>query len=379
VLVATGGFKEGAPPQEICDLIAEGLRRADDTIAITKLPLADGGTGLVDMLTQHQGKRIITARVSAPLPPARVTARYAVLRNGTCVIESASAAGLALVDAERRDPRLTTTRGVGELIVDAYDRGLRSFIIGCGDSATNDGGIGCAAAMGVRFLDAFDAEVPLTGQHLAGVRRIEISERAAEIRDQCRFEIAGNPNSILCGPSGTSRVYGPQKGADADTVIELERGMEHYAGLLEGHCGRELRYAPGAGGAGGLAAALHALFDAQMRFSFDVVRSYVDLDSHLEQCDLVVTGEGLLDRRTLSGKLPANIALQAKRFGRPVAVIAGGTVDRLSLVYLSGFDAVELSTARPCTLEEALGNLREWLPAAAERLLRKIQVGQAMA
>jgi glycerate 2-kinase len=379
VLVATGGFKEGAPPAEVCTLIAEGLRRADRDVEITELPLADGGTGLVNLLATDHGTQVVSTRVEGPIPSQRVDAYYAMLAKGTCVIESAAAAGLALVPDNERDPRRTSTAGVGELVLDAYRKGARSFLIGCGDSATNDAGVGCLAALGVEFLDEFDHDVPAVGRHLGDIARIELGAQVEEIREACSFEIAANPNSVLCGPDGTTRVYGPQKGAGPEALLQLEEGMDSFVGLLEEHCGRELRFAPAAGGAGGLAGGLHAVFGAKLRFSFDVIRDYVDLDKHLEECDLVVTGEGLLDRRTLSGKLPANVALQAKRFDRPVAMIAGGIADQLSLVYLSGFDAVELSTARPCSMADALANLGEWLPAAAERLLRKIEVGRRMA
>jgi glycerate 2-kinase len=375
VLVATGGFKEGLEPDAACELIARGLRLADPDVEIVSLPLADGGTGLVSLLVRREGSEIITHRVSGPLPSTTVNASYGRLQDDTYVIESASAAGLALIDEHDRDPRLTSTRGVGELIRHAYENGARKFVIGCGDSATNDVGIGCANALGVELLDSFGSPVPAVGQHLATIARLEQGELARAIAEECEIDVACNPNSILCGPSGTTRAYAPQKGADPDAVIELEQGVESFVGKLEAATGRELRYAPGGGGAGGLAGMLHALFGARLRFSFDIVRRYVDLDEHLANCDLVITGEGLLDRKTLLGKLPANVALYAKRFDKPVAVVAGGVSDRLSLVYLSGIDAIELSTPRPCELTEAIANVEEWLPAASERLMRKLQLG----
>jgi glycerate kinase len=293
-------------------------------------------------------------------------------------MDSSAAAGLALVPTTERKPLITSTVGVGDLVLHALEQGCRRFVIGTGDTATNDCGMGFADALGVRFLDEFRDPIPPVGQHLAGVREIDVAGLEGRLQE-ATFQVACNPNSVLCGKSGTARVYGPQKGAGPAEVIALDAGTECFAGLLERHVGRELRYAPGAGGGGGLAGMIHALFGGRLRFSFDVVREYVGLDAALEAADLVITGEGFLDARTLAGKLPGNIALYAKRFGKPVAAVVGGIDDGLRLLYLNGFDAIEVATPRPCDVHVAIGHADQWLPEAAARLVRKLRLGELIA
>jgi len=378
VVVACGGFKEGPGAEAVCSLISAGIRRLGNAaISVETVPLADGGTGLAHFLAREQGGSHVPVTVHGPRSK-KVQASYTVLLDGTCALEVASAAGLALLRPPERNPMLTTSIGVGEIIKTAAQSGHRKFLVGCGDSASNDCGAGLAAALGVQFTDAFSQPVPPRGQHLRDIAQITVPEPVASLIRECTFEVACNPSSILCGPQGTSRVYGPQKGADSREVEELATGAESFVALLESVSGTQLAYLPGAGGAGGIAGMLYALFGASLTFSFDLVRRVTNLDCRLKDADLLVTAEGCLDARTLAGKLPGALALYAKRFDVPTAAVVGDLADNLDLLYLSGFDAVEIVTKRPCTVPDALDSVQAWLPDAAERLVRKILLGQSL-
>jgi glycerate kinase len=273
----------------------------------------------------------------------------------------------------------TTTLGVGEVVKHAYNEGVRYFIIGCGDSATCDLGIGFASALGIKFADRYGDVVPPFGKHLREIKRIERDSLAERIAAECSIEVACNPNSLLCGSGGTALRYGPQKGASEKETRLLHKGIEALTGLLEEDCNDHLGYIPGAGGAGGLAGGIYALFGGKLTYSFDVVRRYVQLDEKFSAADLVITAEGHLDANTMTGKLPVSVALYSKRFNKPVIVIAGGVADDMRIAYHNGIDSIEVVTKRPCSMDIAMHLVDEWLPSAAERVWRKMELGKALA
>lgn len=372
VLVAPGPYKECLPAEKVAEYIARGIERVLPTAHLTKLPLSDGGTGLTKRLTDATGGKIIPYRVTGPIGQP-VDAFYGVLGDGrTAVIESAAAAGLSLVPPKQRKPLWTTTYGVGELIYAAIQKGYTRIIVGCGDSATTDGGIGMAQALGIRFYDRDDEGVPGGGGHLADIRQIDFSGLKVSLSD-LEIITACNFSSILCGPEGTANVYARQKGASNTEVLLLNRGLENYAAILKRACGVDVQFMPGAGGAGGLAAGLHALLGATLRPSFDVVAEFVHLDSYLELTELIITGEGTIDARTATGKLPCALARRAKKYNIPVVAIVGTIADDADVVYEHGIDVVESIITKTLTLEQAIAHAPELITAAATRVMHSIQ------
>jgi len=322
VLIAPDSFKESLSAAAVADAIAAGVRRARPDVEVVLIPVADGGEGTVDAVVAACDGEMVAANVTGPLGGS-VTARYGVVREAnTAVIEMAEAAGLHLVPPERRNPLLTTTRGVGELVLHALDRDVQGFLIGIGGSATVDGGCGMAAALGVRFLDRKGAPIGPGGARVAELANIDMSardERLAEVD----IRVACDVTNPLVGPDGAACVYAPQKGAQPGQVELLERALENLASVIERDVGVDVRDSPGAGAAGGLGAGLVAFLDARLVKGAEAVIATVGLERALRDVDLVITGEGSLDRQTAYGKAATAVARAARDAGVPVAVIAG--------------------------------------------------------
>ncbi|MEB8337052.1 glycerate kinase family protein, partial [Streptomyces endophyticus] len=308
----------------------------------------------------------------------RVGTHFALLPDGTAVVEMAAVAGLSLVPRELRDPGATTTYGVGELIRAALDAGARRILVGCGDSGTSDGGAGALQALGARLLDAYDMQLPLGGRELAHLHRIDASGLDPRLKDT-EIRVACNPFNVLCGERGVARVFGPQKGATPTQVEQLAAALEHWAHVLtrDLHVRTDLFAGPGTGASGGLGAGLAAL-GGRLLPRFDVLLDHLDLDARLARADLVVTAEGALDHQTPRGKVPAEVARRAKRFGRPVLALAGTIGEGAHTVTATGVDAYSSILPAPVTLAEALGRGGEFLTDATERALRMILLGSRL-
>lgn len=376
ILVAPSGFKEGPYASEVADSIERGLRRVMPAAEIVKLPLVDGGEGSAEALVSATGGEMREIAVTGPLGTP-VLARFGFLGGDgprTAVLDMASAAGLRLVPMESRDPLRTTTRGVGELVRAAVAAGAEKIVIGMGDSGTNDGGAGLAQALGVRLLDGDGEDIGPGGAELLRLARFDLSGRYPRLAD-VTVEVACNWQNVLCGPGGVASVFGPQKGASADEVRTLAAALEHYADVIERELGLDVREVPGGGASGGLGAGLHALFGATLRPRYDVFLRHLALDDLLSRVDLVVTAEGRIDDQTPRGKVPAEVAGRAKRFGLPVVALAGSIGPDAHLNYESGIDAFECILKEPCKLEEAIAQSRTLIEDGAERLLRSIRVG----
>jgi len=327
VLVACASFKGTLSSLEASRALAKGLRAVGCEAAA--LALADGGEGLVEALTRAvPGARRVKARVRGPLCERR-TASFALLPAGsgrtekTAVIEMAASSGLPLVPAARRDPRVTTTLGVGDQILAALDLGARAILLGIGGSATNDGGAGMAQALGARLLDAGGEELPPGGAALRCLKRIDLAKLDPRLRG-VPVTVACDVENPLCGPRGASAVYGPQKGADADTVKLLDLALTHYARIIARDLKRKVKDLRGAGAAGGLGAGCVAFLGARLTPGIDLVLDAVGFDAALQGVKLVVTGEGRLDRQTLMGKAPAGVAARARKAGIPCVAVGGG-------------------------------------------------------
>ncbi|MFH8927806.1 glycerate kinase [Streptomyces pristinaespiralis] len=378
IAVAPSGFKESLTAREAAEAIAEGLRRVAPDAEIDLVPLVDGGEGTAEALAAATGGRVVPRPATGPLG-IPVPAHFAVLGDGTAMVEMAAVAGLALVPPDRRDPGATTTYGVGELIRAALDTGARRILVGCGDSGTSDGGAGALQALGVRLLDAEGHELQPGGRELARLARIDTAGLDPRV-GAAEILVACNPYNVLCGKHGVARVFGPQKGATSAQVEELSAALEHWAGHLTAAlpAAVDLRTAPGTGASGGLGAGLAAL-GARLLPRFDVLLDHVDLDARLARADLVITAEGALDNQTVRGKIPAEVAHRARAAGVPVLALAGTLGHGVHEVRAAGVDAYGSIVPAPVALPEALDRAGEFLADAAERALRMVLLGTRLA
>ncbi len=374
IVVAPQSLKGSLTAAEAGKAIAQGVRAVYPDAGVDVVPVADGGEGTVQALVDATGGEIVTQTVTGPLGEP-VKAFFGLLGDGrTAAIEMAAAAGLPLVPAERRDPRITTTYGVGELILAALDRGCRRFIIGIGGSATNDGGAGMAQALGASLLTDDGKEIARGGAALETLARISTATLDARLRE-CTIEVACDVNNPLCGPMGASAVYGPQKGATAEMVAQLDAALAHYAEIIERDLGLAVGDIPGAGAAGGLGAGLLALLHAVLRPGAQIVLEAVRLEEKVRGANLLITAEGQLDAQTAYGKSVGAVAAVAKRYGLPVLALAGGLGENYQTVYTLGVDGVAVLPSGPMTLEYAMEHAAELMSDATERMLRIWRLG----
>ena len=374
ILIAPQSLKGSLTAAEAGSAIAQGVRVVYPKAEIEVVPVADGGEGTVQALVDASGGKIIQQMVTGPLGEP-VLAFFGLMGDGsTAAIEMAAGAGLPLVPPEKRDPRITTTYGVGELILAALDYGSRHFIVGIGGSATNDGGAGMAQALGAALLSAQGTEITRGGAALATLAHISTSSMDTRLQE-CTVEVACDVTNPLCGPAGASAVYGPQKGATPEMVEELDNALAHYAQIIEQDLGMSVRDIPGAGAAGGLGAGLIAFLHAKLRPGAQIVFEAVHLEERIRTADLVITAEGQIDAQTAYGKSVGAVAEIAKRYDLPVLAFAGSLGDNYQVVYKLGVDAVTALPSSPMTLTYAMENAARLISDAAERACRLIQVG----
>jgi glycerate kinase len=366
-VIAPDSFKGSASAREVAQAIAEGLKAALPDAVCDLVPMADGGEGTVDALVAATGGRIVSVRVTGPLGEP-VDSFFGILGDGeTAVIEMAAAAGLHLVPPEKRNPMVTTTYGVGELMRAALDAGCRRLIIGIGGSATNDGGAGMAQALGVRLLDEQGNEIGFGGGALERLARLDLSDFDRRVWD-AEILVACDVTNPLTGPNGASAVYGPQKGATPEMVRQLDANLRHYAAVLQRDLGVEVETVAGAGAAGGLGAGLLAFCRAQLRRGVELVIHAVRLPERVQKADLVITGEGCLDFQTGFGKVPHGVAQVAKRYGKSVIALVGQLGEGAERCRQWGIDACFPILSKPMSEQEAMANAIPLLRRAAEEL-----------
>lgn len=374
IVIAPQAYKGSISALDAAVAMREGILRMVPEAEAVLVPVADGGDGTLETLVDGSGGEVRTATVTGPLGETR-TAEWGAMGDGrTAVVEMARTSGLALVPRESRDPRSTTTRGLGEAIRAALDDGFRRFIVGIGGSATNDAGAGMAQALGARLLNADGGELPPGGAALANLRRIDLSgldARAAE----ASFLVACDVSNPLTGPEGASAIYGPQKGATPEMVESLDAALGNFADVARRDLGADVEHLQGAGAAGGLGGGLVAFLDAELRSGVDIVLDTVGLDDQLAGADLAMTGEGALDYQTVYDKGPIGVAKRAGRLGIPTIAIAGTLGERHELVYDCGIAAALPIVDAPMTLGEASERAAELIADAAERAMRMMLVG----
>jgi glycerate kinase len=358
IVIAPDSYKESLTAMEVAIAIENGFKQVMPNAEYIKLPMADGGEGTVQSLVDATNGEIIKHTVIGPLGEA-VVGFYGLFGDGrTAVIEMAAASGLHLVKPALRDPLKTTTYGTGELIKAVLDKGVKHIIIGIGGSATNDGGLGMAQALGIRMLDSNGNELGYGGGELNKLSTIDMSNIDPRLAET-RLEVACDVDNPLCGPKGASYVFGPQKGATPEMAKQLDHNLAHFAHIIKSQLGKDVIGREGAGAAGGLGAALLGLLEAELRPGIEIVMDAVNLNNIIANADLVITGEGRIDSQTIHGKTPIGVARTAKKYHLPVIGIAGCLSSDCNVVYEYGIDAVFSVVNRATDLASALAEAAE--------------------
>lgn len=369
IVIAPDSFKESLSAAGVARALARGLRQALPEAELIECPLGDGGEGTLDAVLAATDGEVREAQVTGPLGEP-VTARWGWLaEQRTAFVEMASASGLELVPKARRDVRVATSRGTGELLQAALDAGAERLVLAIGGSATNDGGAGLLQALGARLLDAQGQALAPGGAALANLASIDLAAlhpRLAEVA----VVIAADVDNPLCGPQGASHVFGPQKGASPEQVQELDGALAHFATITAATLGRDVREQPGAGAAGGVGFAALAFLGATFRPGIEVVADLVGLEEALVGADLALTGEGRLDGQTLRGKTPAGVLRLAQRQGVPVVAVAGSLGEGYDALYEQGLAAAFSLVPGPLSLDEALAQAEVLLERTARDIGR---------
>jgi len=378
ILIAADAFKDALPAREVCAAIEKGVQLTDYQGITTTFPLADGGEGTAEILTRHAGGAPVETAVSDPVfRPVR--AHYGRSADGKIAfMDMASAAGLQWLAPSERNPLETTTYGVGEMIRAATLGGAEKIILGIGGSATNDAGMGMAAALGIHFLDEKGRRLRPVGKNLKKVARIDDTDFFFHPKKIKRpvIEVLCDVQNPLFGPDGAAFVYAPQKGATPDMVRQLDEGLRHFARVLEAHFGRDFARIPGAGAAGGLGAGLLAFLNADLKKGIETILDLTGFDTALAGAELLLTGEGRLDAQTAQGKLIAGLCRHATRFGVPVIALCGALDARPDDLRRLGLTAAFSILNRPVSLKEALAQTADGLENLAFRVVQTWLAGK---
>ncbi|MCW1836848.1 glycerate kinase [Bacillus xiamenensis] len=375
IVIAPDSFKESLTAYETACAIERGFRSILPHAEYMKIPMADGGEGTVQSLVDATDGYIVQQVVTGPLGQP-VDAFFGMLGDGqTAVIEMAAASGLQLVPPEKRNPLFTTSRGTGELMLAALDKGAKHLIIGLGGSATNDGGVGMMQGLGASFLDKSGQELTPGGGSLNQLASIDLSRLDPRLQS-VRLEVACDVDNPLTGERGASAVFGPQKGADTEMVQVLDKNLSHFAQVAKQQLHVPFGDAAGAGAAGGLGASLLGFLQADLQKGIDIVLKAVHFDDVLKDADLVITGEGRIDRQTIYGKTPIGVANAAKQYGLPVIGIAGSLSKDSAVVHDHGIDALFSIVPGVTTLAEAMQNASVYVERTARNIAAVMTFGR---
>ena len=352
----------------------KGIKRVFPDADTVIRPIADGGEGTVDALTEGLSGEKQTVRVTGPLGES-VEAVYGIINNDTAVIEMSAAAGITLVSDKDRNPMNTTTYGVGEIIIDAVKKGCRNFIVGIGGSATNDGGIGMLQALGFGMLDEAGEQVPFGAKGLGKIKKITDNGIFSKLSG-CSFNIACDVTNPLCGNNGCSAVYGPQKGADKKMIADMDKDLFEYARLTKAIRPEADENTPGAGAAGGIGFAFLAYLGGKLKNGIELILRETDIEKEISDADFVITGEGRLDSQTVMGKVPVGVASLAKKYNKPVIAFSGCVTDEARICNQHGIDAFFPIVRSACSLQEAMDTDHAYknLADTAEQVMRIIKI-----
>ncbi|SXF75007.1 glycerate kinase I [Klebsiella variicola] len=374
IVIAPDSYKESLSAAEVAQAIEKGFREIFPDAQYVSMPVADGGEGTVEAMIAATQRTEHSVWVTGPLGE-KVEACWGMSGDGvTAFIEMAAASGLGLVPPEKRNPLITTSRGTGELILQALEHGAKRIIIGIGGSATNDGGAGMMQALGARLCDAEGQEIGHGGGSLSRLSRIDLSAIDPRLRDRM-IHVACDVTNPLVGERGASRIFGPQKGATEAMIVELDRNLAHFADVIKASLQVDVKPIPGAGAAGGMGAALMAFLNAELRSGIEIVTEALKLEEQIHDCSLVVTGEGRIDSQSIHGKVPVGIARVAKKYRKPVIGIAGSLTHDVGVVHHHGIDAVFSVLTTVSTLEEAFRGAFDNIYRASRNIAATLQVG----
>jgi len=375
IVIAPDSFKGSVSAKDAALSIKNGIIKVYKDIDIVCIPMADGGEGTVQPMVDATGGKIIYTKVHGPMF-REVDAFYGILGDGrTAVIEMAAASGLPLVSDDEKDPMNASTYGTGELIKHALDNGCERIIMGVGGSATNDGGQGMAKALGVSFLDKQGNDIGYGGGSLDKLYSIDVSGMDERINN-CEVILACDVENPLCGPTGATYIFGPQKGAKDGVLEILDKNLEHYADVIKSTLDVDIKDYPGAGAAGGLGGGALAFLNAKMRKGVEIVIDMVELDGYVKDADLVITGEGMMDFQTQFGKTPFGVAKTAKKYDVPVIALVGKIGKGADALYDLGIDSIFSIVDGPMSLEDAMANGGKLLEDAAERVMRLYRIAE---
>ncbi|WP_340612084.1 glycerate kinase [Xenorhabdus bharatensis] len=355
IVIAPDSFKESLSAMQVAEAIEQGFREIIPQADYIKLPMADGGEGTVESMVAATGGKRFICTVTDPLGQP-VDAFWGLLGDGkTAVIEMAAASGLHLVPLAQRNPLITTSYGTGELILAALDHGVEKLILGIGGSATNDGGAGMMQALGANLTDGDNRSLPFGGVALTRLESIDLTNLDPRLR--ClEITVACDVTNPLCGESGASAVFGPQKGATPEMINILDSALLHYGMKIKAVTGIDVLNAAGAGAAGGMGASLLGCLNAELQSGVEIVLDTLELEKAIQGADLVITGEGHMDSQTLYGKTPIGVARIANKFGIPVIALVGGMSKDYDVVHQHGLTAVFSIIPEVCTLADALAD-----------------------
>lgn len=376
IVIAPDSFKESLTASEVCDAIETGFTTVFKEADIIKIPMADGGEGTAAALKETLSGEWQSIIAHDPLMRP-IEASYVLLPNQTAIIEMASCAGLHLLTQSERDPGITTTYGVGEMLLDAIDKGAKHIILGIGGSATNDAGTGMLKALGYRFLDAQHHELAQGGKALAALAFIDnhaVNDKIADIS----ITVACDVTNPLCGQLGASHVYAPQKGAMLDDIVILDNALNHFANIASRQNFPDNRNEAGAGAAGGLGFALMTFLSATLTGGFQLVSEFSNLEQMIQQADLVITGEGKMDFQTSMGKVASGVLSLAKAVNVPVIAICGVVDDPHSHWKDDGFTIAIPSIQTLGSLDEALALAKQNVEKTAYNIAMAMQLGQQL-
>lgn len=371
ILLAPDSFKGSFSAYEVACSIENGIRQVYEDANVIKLPVADGGEGTVDSIVGVRNGRYEEVKVRGPLGEL-VKAKYGIIDENIAIIEMAAASGLTLIDDDKLNPLITTTYGTGQLIKSAMENGIRKIYIGIGGSATNDGGLGMAQALGISFKDKIGQEIGFGGGLLHTIDEID-SSNIHPLLKETEILVMSDVHNPLCGPNGASYIFGPQKGASKEEVEILDNNLRHFGEKVKEYTGKDIINIPGAGGAGGLGGGLLAFCDSTISSGIDNVLDMISIDDHLKDTDIVITGEGMIDGQSIFGKVPVGVARRAKKYDIPVIAIVASIGEDAEIVFDYGIDMIVDIIDKPMTLDQAKNDVSILIQRATSRLFRFIK------
>lgn len=371
-ILVPDSFKGTLSAIEVCNIMKSSIKNLYEDANIISVPVADGGEGTVDAFLYALGGEKKSVWVSDAFNEQKILAHYAMLKDDIAIIEMATCAGLPLVK-NRLEPDKTTTFGVGELIIDAINSGAKKIILGLGGSATNDGGCGMAAALGVKFKDEQDQEFIPTGGTLSQIYKIDMNNIYPKIKD-IEFISMCDVDNPLCGKLGASAVFAPQKGADEDMVKSLDEGLAHLAKIIKRDLHIEVKDIKGAGAAGGLGAGSIAFLQSKLTKGIDVILDTIKFDELVSKADIVFTGEGKFDSQSLHGKVVMGVANRSQKYKTPVIVVTGAIGENIQEAYNKGITAIFSINKEPMEFSKSALKSKENMILTMENILRLLKI-----